>query len=127
MTNVLKKITIGNPLINFEMFDELDEYESLKTDSEIADFYHKMLNAINGKSSLLESFLWEMINFSTGIDAKSKVNELMNEDESNGSYFSIELKCGRWLVNGKRYNEMNAQEIIFLQEFFKKTKKSNQR
>ncbi|TXK78718.1 hypothetical protein [Mesonia sp. K4-1] len=67
MTNVLKKITIGNPLFNLEMTKELKAYNEAKSDEEIANIYHNLLNqSENKKNEVLRNFTFAMIAFSTG-------------------------------------------------------------
>jgi hypothetical protein len=121
MTNVLKKITIGNPLINLGLNNEAEIYEELSSDEEIANFYHRLLDNCPSERTTLESFIYAMIFFSTDVDARTKVKELMKEPEA--AYFTIECKCGRWFVNGNRYEEMNGEELHFLEQFFRKMKR----
>lgn len=74
MAKLLKKIEVGNPLINLEMWNLYEEHESLKTDQELADFYHKMLDIIevlhmiNRINPVFEAFVYNMIAFSTSTD-----------------------------------------------------------
>lgn len=73
MANIaLKKVTIGNPLFNLGMWEELEMYDNISTDEELATFYHAMLQVAdqrekNGEAhSVLRSFVYSMIAFSTG-------------------------------------------------------------
>lgn len=74
MPKILKKIEVGNPLINLEMWNLYSEHEALKTDEQLASFYHKLLDILevfhmcNRKNPLFESFIYSMIAFSTGQD-----------------------------------------------------------
>tara|TARA_R110002012_G_scaffold190633_1_gene358231 strand:- start:35804 stop:35959 length:156 start_codon:yes stop_codon:yes gene_type:complete len=34
----------------------------------------------------------------------------------------IEFKCGRWLVNGKRMQDLNIDEKHFMDDFFREIK-----
>ena len=38
----------------------------------------------------------------------------------------IELINGKWLVNGKNFNELTPNEIILLDQFFENYKNQNQ-
>jgi hypothetical protein len=38
----------------------------------------------------------------------------------------IELIAGKWLVNGKNFNELTPNEIILLDQFFENYKNQNQ-
>ena len=67
MANLMKKIQIGNPLINLGLFKLYDEHEQIKTDEELANFYHKLLNACEG-SEVATSMTYAMIAFSTGLN-----------------------------------------------------------
>lgn len=67
MTNVLKKIQVGNPLINLGLMKLYDEYQSTKNDEELASFYHRALTICEG-SQIATSLLFAMMSYSTGID-----------------------------------------------------------
>lgn len=75
MSNVLKKIEIGNPLINLEMWNLYDEYQTITTDEELAAFYHKCLDILevfqmcNRNMPVFLSSIYSMIAFSTNVDA----------------------------------------------------------
>lgn len=66
MTNLRKLHESSNPLINFEMWKELDQYNSIRTDEELAAFYHKLLDRFEDESQLRISFTYAMIEFSVG-------------------------------------------------------------
>ena len=70
MTNVLKKITIGNPLANFHLWDDLEEHNKIKTPEELANFYHKMLTKHKDRP-LVCRFLYGMIGFSVSSNVNS--------------------------------------------------------
>lgn len=72
MTKLMKKLTVGNPLANFHLWDDLAEYDSIQTDEELAAFYHKMLSKYE-KFPLRIRFLFAMIGFSIGINLESKI------------------------------------------------------
>ena len=76
MTNVLKKITVGNPLANFHLWNELDEYESITTDEQLAAFYHKILNKYEDKP-LICRFIFAMISYSIGHNVDTKVEAIL--------------------------------------------------
>lgn len=69
---ILKKVQVGNPLFNLGMFEELAAYDNIKTDEELADFYHILLQVADelekrGEAhSALRGFTYSMISFSTG-------------------------------------------------------------
>lgn len=69
----LKKISIGNPLINFQMWEELDEYEKITTDEELAAFHHKLLNNCPEERTTLIGFIYAMIAYSTGVNINPQV------------------------------------------------------
>lgn len=66
MTKLMKKLTIGNPLANFEMWNELEEYESIETPEELGAFYHRILDNCKPEQTMLERFIYAMIDYSTG-------------------------------------------------------------
>lgn len=77
MAKLLKKIEVGNPLINLGLMDLYDRYEKINTDEELANFYHKLLSFTEG-STLATKFAWAMIEFSTGSTVGSIVCEISN-------------------------------------------------
>lgn len=62
--NLLKKIEIGNPLLNLGLNSLYDHYQKAKTDEEIASSYHHILNCVEG-SDVAEGMTYAMIRFST--------------------------------------------------------------
>lgn len=76
----LKKIEVGNPLINLEMWNLYEEHELIKTDEDLANFYHMLLDVqdvlhmCNRKMPVFESAVYKMIDYSSGTD----VNPLFN-------------------------------------------------
>lgn len=66
----MKKIVVGNPLINFRMEKEYEEYEAIQSDDELVSFFHKMLDKCQGRP-LLERFIYAMISFSVGKETQS--------------------------------------------------------
>lgn len=66
-TNVLKKIQIGNPLINLGLMKLYYEYEALQTEEDLIEFYYRLLNATEG-SEVATSVAYMMISFSIGMD-----------------------------------------------------------
>jgi len=72
MANLLKKIQIGNPLINLEMLDLYEEHEAITTDEQLAKFYNKLLDIqevlhlCNRRMPIFEACTYNMIAFSTG-------------------------------------------------------------
>lgn len=72
MANILKKVTVGNPLYNLGMLEEAEVYHHLTTDEELARFYHHLLHIADAKEKagesheLLRAFTYSMIAFSTG-------------------------------------------------------------
>ena len=71
-SNVLKKITIGNPLINFGKQEEFRRYQEIDNDEELAKFYHQLLDECPEKQTTYESFIYAMIGFSTGVNINTK-------------------------------------------------------
>lgn len=66
MANILRKITISNPLINLGLMEEYDEYEATRTDEELATFYHKMLDKSESeKRPMISQMTYAMVAFST--------------------------------------------------------------
>lgn len=82
MANLLKKIQIGNPLINLEMWNLYEEHEAIQTDEQLANFYNKLLDIqevfhyCNRKMPVLEAFTYNMIAFSTGESESSLIMEM---------------------------------------------------
>lgn len=82
MPKVLKKVTIGNPLYNYELFDELELYDSCQTDEELAEMYHDLLDLADHfektgqPHTVLRESIYSMIAFSTGYSFN--VNMLFN-------------------------------------------------
>lgn len=70
ITKNLKKIEVGNPLINLELWSLYDIYQAANTDEELAKAYHTILNAVQG-SDLAERLVYDMICFSTSQDENS--------------------------------------------------------
>lgn len=67
MANVLKKIEIGNPLINLGLTSLYEEHELIETDEELVRFYHKVLTITEGLD-VATSMTYAMIAFSTGLN-----------------------------------------------------------
>lgn len=65
MPKLLKKINVGNPLANFHLWEDLDRYEQIQSDEDLADFYQEMLTKYE-RRPLVCSFIHAMITFSTG-------------------------------------------------------------
>ncbi len=75
--NVLKKIEVGNPLVNLGLWKLYDEHQACRTDEQLAAFYHRLLTCSEG-STLTMSFAYQMIAFSQGMD-KSPLFEIMDQ------------------------------------------------
>jgi hypothetical protein len=73
----IKKITTGNPLANFHLWKELDEYNVINTDQHLAEFYHKMLDRYEDRP-LVYRFILAMISFSVCTDINSKISDIWN-------------------------------------------------
>lgn len=71
-TNVLKKITIGNPLAKFNLQEEYQEYKQIKTPEQLAEFYHKMLTKFEGNSEIYH-WITLMISFSCQVNINRKI------------------------------------------------------
>jgi hypothetical protein len=71
-SKVLKKILIGNPLANFELWDDLKEHNQIKTPEELVNFYHKMLDKHKDRK-LIYHYIMVMISFSCGVDVNQKI------------------------------------------------------
>lgn len=67
----LNKMEVGNPLINFELHEQLDQYEAAETDSELIDFYHRALTLFEERP-FITRFLYAMIAQSTGYDVDTE-------------------------------------------------------
>lgn len=84
MAKVLKKIEVGNPLINLGLLSLYDKHEAAKTDEELASFYHELLSATEG-SELATKFAWAMIEFSTGATVgrlTCEISNILQQDEN---------------------------------------------
>lgn len=70
MANLLKKVTIGNPLFNLGLIEELVAYENAKTDEELVNVYHQLLDKSEklNAGNPLEQLTYAMIGFSTNLD-----------------------------------------------------------
>lgn len=67
----MKKVSNwSNPLFSLERFDLIRKYENAKTDEEITNFYHQVLNE-SENNPVLEKFIYAMIDFSTGKTSNS--------------------------------------------------------
>jgi len=73
----IKKIVTGNPLANFHLWKELDEYNVINTDQHLAEFYHKMLDRYEDRP-LVYRFILAMISFSVCTDINSKISDIWN-------------------------------------------------
>jgi len=71
----IKKIVTGNPLANFHLWKEQDEYDKINTDHNLADFYHKMLDHYEDRP-LVYRFILAMISFSVSVDINSKISDI---------------------------------------------------
>lgn len=60
MAKLMKKMTVGNPLVNLHLWDDLDEYERIDSDESLANWFHKMLNKYSNRT-LVCSFIQAMI------------------------------------------------------------------
>jgi hypothetical protein len=66
MENNLKKIKVGNPLQNLEMWEWLDAYNLAENDEQLARLYHNLLDHAEAtENTLLESITHSMIVYST--------------------------------------------------------------
>lgn len=61
MANLLKKIQIGNPLLNFEMYDLYNDYQEIKSDDEHAQFLHELLNIVGENRTEVRLFIYKMM------------------------------------------------------------------
>lgn len=87
MANVIKKLEFGNPLINLELFRLYDIYQEAKTDEEIANAYHEILNAVEG-SAVAERMVYAMISYSTQKnvdDIFMFINQINVKDEDSNT------------------------------------------
>lgn len=72
MANLIKKISVGNPLANFGLWDDLKEHNQIKTPEELVKFYHKMLDK-HSERKLIYHYILVMISFSCGVDVNQKI------------------------------------------------------
>jgi hypothetical protein len=75
----LRKITVGNPLSNFHLWDDIERYEALQTDEEIAAFYQEMLSKYENRP-MVSRFIFDMINYSCNGEIEI-INETTKDDE----------------------------------------------
>lgn len=128
MANLLKKIEVGNPLYNLELFELLEKYEEAQTDEELAKVYHEILHSVEGRK-VAESMTHAMIAYSVGT-TNNQIYMYMNELIENHNTIinmkmEVKLAKGKWTVNGKQLSEMNLYETKFMDEFFKEMKIKN--
>ena len=76
MSKVLNKIKIANPLYHFNLSSEVEEYENIKTDVELVNFFHKMWGRFENQRVITDVLL-AMMSFSVGTDINHKVNTLI--------------------------------------------------
>lgn len=89
MANVIKKLEFGNPLINLELFRLYDIYQEAKTDEEIANAYHEILNAVEG-SAVAERMVYAMISYSTQKNVDDifiLINQINVKDEDSNTQY----------------------------------------
>lgn len=68
MTKNLKKIHSSNPLLNIGRIDDLQTYNRINSDEELAAFYHYLLDVAERENNmLLEKFTHAMITHATSI------------------------------------------------------------
>lgn len=79
MANLLKKIVVANPLINFEMPEHAEMYDCIENDLEMAAFYHHLLDIAEHYEEqgqyrpLYKSMVYAMIGYSTGININAQM------------------------------------------------------
>ncbi|WP_142783394.1 hypothetical protein [Changchengzhania lutea] len=78
MSNLLKKIEVGNPLINLGLFNLYDAHQETKTDEDLANFYHHLLSCVEG-SEVAEKITYAMISYSTGMDVNPVYLEMQKQ------------------------------------------------
>lgn len=70
----LKKVEFGNPLIYLGMFDLVEQYNRIKTDEELATFYHHLLDIAELRNSeLFTGMIYAMITYSTGKNINAQI------------------------------------------------------
>lgn len=84
--NLLKKIEIGNPLYNLGLHGLLEKHNATNSDEELIDFYHHLLDCIEG-SSVAENVAYNMISFSTGMDVNPVFLEMETMIMKHNSFF----------------------------------------
>ncbi|PHQ27879.1 hypothetical protein [Leeuwenhoekiella nanhaiensis] len=79
MANVLKKIVVSNPLINFEMHAHAEMYDCIENDEEMAAFYHHLLDIADHYENqgidrpLYRSMIYAMIAYSTDCNINAQM------------------------------------------------------
>ena len=76
MSKILKKVSIGNPLYNFNLHSEIKEYEKIKTDDQLVSFFHKMWTRFEDRK-VITNVVTMMMSFSVGSDINQQVNKLL--------------------------------------------------
>lgn len=65
MSNVLRKIQVGNPLYNLELTEDAEAYDNCETDEQLTNWFHTMLEKHQGRT-MVEAFVNAMIAYATG-------------------------------------------------------------
>ncbi|MAX50561.1 MAG: hypothetical protein CMH22_01100 [Methylophaga sp.] len=79
MANVLKKIQVANPLINFDMPEHAEMYECIENDIEMAAFYHHLLDIADHcedhgyERPMFRAMIYAMISYSTDCNINAQM------------------------------------------------------
>lgn len=73
----LKKVKIANPLYNFRLYQEIEEYEAIKTDVQLVNFFHRMWTRFENRR-VITDVVTMMMSFAVGTDIRSQVNKLID-------------------------------------------------
>lgn len=76
MANLLNYMEVGNPLINFELWDDYDDYNEIKDDRSLVDWYHQMLEK-HSHRPLVISFLYAMMSHAVDTNIVFETNETL--------------------------------------------------
>jgi hypothetical protein len=66
MANLLKKIEVGNPLINFGLYHSYDLYMKIDNDESHVKFLHDVLNNVGEDRAMVRSFIYVMMSHAIG-------------------------------------------------------------
>lgn len=109
-TNVLKKIIVGNPLINFGIRKEVELYDNAKTDEEIANCYHLLLDRY-GHRPLVRKWIYLMIDYSTGAKKPLNIKDLFKKEKHQYRITALFLNISFLVFGNRDFIQEHVQKL----------------